>query len=75
MEEEKNNNTVTNPTGDRKSKYRLIFIVIIFVAIVAIAISSIFIFRHIYSNAGISPKRVYLQVIINMRDMQTKIFL
>ena len=48
MEEEKNNNTVTNPTGDRKSKYRLIFIVIIFVAIVAIAISSTYIFQCWY---------------------------
>lgn len=65
MEEEKiitSDDAVTNPTGDRKSrkKYRLIFTVIIFVAIVAIAISSIFIFRHIHSDTGISPKSVSL---------------
>lgn len=65
MEEEKiitSDDAVTNPTGDRKSrkKYRLIFTVIIFVAIVAIAISSIFIFRHIHSDTGISPKSISL---------------
>ena len=65
MEEEKiitSDDAVTNPTGDRKSrkKYMLIFTVIIFVAIVAIAISSIFIFRHIHSDTGISPKSISL---------------